>query len=114
MTSGIATVLYPASDPSATKAVITALLGVEPHTDEPYYVGWNVAGQEIGINPSGDQQGLTGATPFWAVEDIEARLQQLVAAGATVVQPASAVGGGRRVASVVDANGNAFGLLQDS
>jgi catechol 2,3-dioxygenase-like lactoylglutathione lyase family enzyme len=57
-TKGIKTVLHPVSDLEAAKAVYTALLGVEPQQDAPYYVGFEAAGQHIGLVPGGAQQGM--------------------------------------------------------
>ncbi len=113
-TEGIKTVLHPVSDLDKAKAVYTALLGTPPQTDGPYYVGYEVAGQHIGLVPGGGPQGMTSPVAFWHVPDIEAKLAELTAAGATVKEPANNVGGGRLVATVTDADGNVLGLVQDT
>ena len=110
---GIKTVLHPVSDVEKAKAVYTALLGIEPQTDSPYYVGYDVAGQHIGLVPGGGPQGLTSPVAYWHVDDIEAKLAKVTAAGATVKDAANEVGGGRVVASVIDLDGNVLGLIQD-
>ncbi len=110
---GITTVLHPVSDIEKAKAVYTALLGVAPQTDSPYYVGFDVAGQHIGLLPGGGPQALTSPVAYWHVEDIEAKLAAVTAAGATIRDAANDVGGGRVVATVVDADGNVLGLIQD-
>jgi predicted enzyme related to lactoylglutathione lyase len=112
-TEGIKTVLHPVSDLAAAKAVYTALLGVPPTTDEPYYVGYEAAGQHIGLVPGGGPQGMTSPIAYWHVPDIEAKLAEVSAAGATVKEPAHDVGGGRLVASFTDPDGNVLGVLQD-
>ncbi len=112
-TKGIKTVLHPVSDLEAAKAVYTALLGVEPQHDAPYYVGYEAAGQHIGLVPGGAQQGMTSPVTYWHVPDIEAKLAEVTAAGATVKEPARDVGFGRLVATVTDPDGNVLGLLQD-
>jgi predicted enzyme related to lactoylglutathione lyase len=112
-TQGIQTVLHPVSDLAAAKAMYIALLGVEPQTDTPYYVGFEAAGQQIGLVPGGGPQGITSPVAFWHVHDIEAKLAEVTAAGATVVEPAHDVGGGRLVASITDPDGNVLGPLQD-
>ena len=112
-TQGIKTVLHPVSDLEAAKAVYTALLGVPPQTDGPYYVGFEAEGQHIGLVPGGGPQGMTSPVAFWHVSDIEAKLAEVTAAGATVKEPAHDVGGGRMVATVTDLDGNDLGLLQD-
>ncbi len=112
-TEGIKTVLHPVSDVAKAKAVYTALLGLPPQADSSYYVGFDVAGQHIGLVPGGGAQGMTGPVAYWHVPDIEAKLAELTAAGATVKDPVRDVGHGRRVATVTDLDGNVLGLLQD-
>jgi predicted enzyme related to lactoylglutathione lyase len=112
-TLGIKTVLHPVSDLAAAKPVYTALLGVAPQSDAPYYVGFEAEGQQIGLVPSGGPQSMTSPVAYWHVPDIEAKLAEVTAAGATVKEPAHDVGGGRLVATVADPDGNILGLLQD-
>ena len=112
-TQGIKTVLHPVSDLAAAKAVYSALLGSEPQTDGDYYVGFDVEGQHIGLVPGGGPQGLTSPVAYWHVPDIEAKLAEVTAAGATVKDAPRDVGGGRLVATVTDPDGNVLGLLQD-
>ncbi|WP_371483834.1 VOC family protein [Kitasatospora sp. NBC_00315] len=112
-TQGIKTVLHPVSDLAKAKGVYAALLGVAPQTDESYYVGFEAAGQQIGLVPAGGPQSPAGPVAYWHVPDIEAKLAEVVAAGATVQEPAHDVGGGRLVATVTDLDGNVLGLLQD-
>jgi predicted enzyme related to lactoylglutathione lyase len=112
-TQGIKTVLHPVSDLTAAKAVYSALLGMPPQHDDTYYVGYEAEGQHIGLVPGGGPQGMTSPVAFWHVPDIEAKLAEVTAAGATVTEPAHDVGGGRLVATVADPDGNVLGLLQD-
>ena len=112
-TQGIKTVLHPVSDLAAAKTMYTALLGVPPQADGPYYVGFEAAGQHIGLVPGGGPQGMTSPVAYWHVPDIEAKLAEVTAAGATVKEPVHGVGGGRLVATVADPDGNILGLLQD-
>jgi predicted enzyme related to lactoylglutathione lyase len=112
-TLGIKTVLHPVSDLPAATAVYTALLGIPPQHDSSYYVGFDVGGQHVGLVPGGGPQGMTSPVTFWEVPDIEAKLAEVTAAGATVNEPAHDVGGGRLVATVTDPDGNVLGLLQD-
>jgi len=114
MTSGIQTVIYPVKDLAQAKALYNQLLGVEPLMDEPYYVGYRVAGQDIGLDPTGHQKGMTGPLAYWHVDNIEATLQALLTAGAEAQQPISDVGGGKLIASVKDPDGNPIGLLQEA
>jgi predicted enzyme related to lactoylglutathione lyase len=112
-TQGIKTVLHPVSDLAKAKAVYAALLGVPPQSDSPYYVGFDAEGQHIGLVPGGGPQGMTSPVAYWHVQDIEAKLAGLIAAGATVKEAAHEVGAGRLVATVTDPDGNVLGLLQD-
>ena len=112
-TTGMNTIIYPVKDLAAAKAVYTALFG-QPHTDQPYYVGYNVGGQEIGLNPQGHAQGLTDTTGYWSVADVTVAVRELVDAGATVRQEPHDVGGGAIIATLSDAEGNTIGLIQKS
>jgi predicted enzyme related to lactoylglutathione lyase len=113
-TEGIKTVLHPVSDLEKAKPVYTALLGIAPQHEAPYYVGYEVAGQHIGLVPGGGPQGMTSPVAYWHVADIEAKLAEVTAAGATVKEAPHDVGGGRLVASFTDPDGNVLGLVQDS
>ena len=112
-TQGIKTVLHPVSDLAKAKGVYAALLGVAPQADGDYYVGFEAEGQHIGLVPGGGPQGMTSPVAYWHVADLEAKLAEVTAAGATVTEPAHDVGGGRLVATVSDPDGNVLGLLQD-
>ena len=114
MNHGIKTIIVPVKDLAAAKALYTALLGVEPYADAPYYVGYRVSEQEIGLDPNGHSNGLTGPTGYSHVDDIEASLRALLDAGAQAEQAVNDVGGGRLIASVRDIDGNVIGVLQDS
>jgi predicted enzyme related to lactoylglutathione lyase len=113
-TQGIKTVLIPVSDLTSAKALYEALLGVSPQADASYYVGFDAADQHIGLLPGGGSQGMTSPVTYWHVPDIEAKLVEVTAAGATVKEAVRDVGGGRLVATVSDPDGNVLGLLQDS
>ena len=112
-TEGIKTVLHPVSDLAKAKEVYTALIGTPPQTDGEYYVGYDAEDQHIGLVPGGGPQGMASPVAYWHVPDIEAKLAEVTAAGATVKEPAHDVGGGRLVATVTDPDGNVLGLLQD-
>ena len=109
----IKTVLHPVSDLASAKTVYAALLGVAPQADSSYYVGFEAGGQHIGLVPGGGPQHMAAPVAYWHVPDIEAKLAEVTAAGATVKEPVRDVGGGRLVATVTDPDGNVLGLLQD-
>jgi predicted enzyme related to lactoylglutathione lyase len=112
MTSGIKTVIYPVKDLTRAKALYGKLLGVAPYADEPYYVGFRVGDQEIGLDPNGHRQGLAGPLGYWHVDDVEETLKRLLDAGAEPQQAVKDVGGGKLIATVKDADGNMIGLVQ--
>jgi predicted enzyme related to lactoylglutathione lyase len=112
-TQGIKTVLHPVSDLDTAKPVYSALLGVQPQADSSYYVGFEAEGQHIGLVPGGGPQGMTSPVAYWHVADIESKLAEVTAAGATVKESPRDVGGGRLVATVTDPDGNVLGLIQD-
>jgi hypothetical protein len=78
------TVIYPVKDLAQAKTLFGKLLGVAPSWDEAYYVGFNVGDQVIGLDPQGHSQGMTGPGGYWHIDDIQARLKQLLDAGAEV------------------------------
>ena len=112
-TEGIKTVLHPVSDLEKAKPVYAALLGTPPQHDAPYYVGFDVAGQHIGLVPGAGAQGMTSPVAYWHVPDIEAKLAEVTAAGATLKESPRDVGNGRLVATFTDPDGNVLGLIQD-
>jgi predicted enzyme related to lactoylglutathione lyase len=112
MTVGVKTFIYPVKDLAKAKTLYSELLGVEPDMDEAYYVGFNVGGQDIGLDPHGHNLGMTGPVGYWHVDDIEKSLKALLDTGAEVHQEVKDVGGGKLIASVKDADGNGIGLIQ--
>ena len=108
----ISTVIYPVKDLAKARSLYGALLGVAPTSDEPYYVGFRVGDQDLGLDPNGHDKGMTGPIAYVEVDDIKRRVDQLVDAGAETQQPVTDVGGGKLIASVRDADGNVTGLAQ--
>ncbi len=109
MNKGIRNFVYPVQDINRAKAFFSELLGVEPYVDSPYYVGFKVGDQEIGLDPNGHKEGMT---VYYYVDDIKKSLLSLLNAGATQVQEIKDIGGGGLIASVKDQNGNLIGLFQ--
>lgn len=106
-------IVYTVSDIDSAKAIHTALLGVEPHTDQPYYVGFNVGGVEIGLTPK-QPDATIGAVPHFLVENLEVSLEELQGAGATVSVEPRSVAPGTRVAAVTNGDGITLGLIESS
>ncbi|MFI9789133.1 VOC family protein [Kitasatospora sp. NPDC051984] len=103
--------IYPAPDLAAAKVWWTSVLGVEPYFDEPFYVGFNVGGYELSLDPNGDP--AAGPVTYWGVRDADVALKSVVAAGATVRSAVQEVGGGIRVATVVEPTGAVVGLIEN-
>lgn len=112
-TQGIKIVLHPVTDVARAKETYTALLGTAPTADSDYYVGFDVEGQHIGLVPGGGPEGASSPVAYWQVADIEAKLSEVTAAGATVKDAPREVGPGRVVATFTDPDGNVLGLVQD-
>jgi predicted enzyme related to lactoylglutathione lyase len=112
MNQGISTIIYPVKDLNRAKKMFNSLLGVEPYADMPYYVGYKVGNQDIGLDPNGHNQGMTGAVGYYEVSDIKKSLQALLDDGAQKLQEIRDVGGGKLIAIAKDVDGNLIGLIQ--
>ena len=112
MILGLRTAIYPAPDLAAAKAWYAQLLGQPPYFDEPFYVGFHVGGFELGLLPNATP-GITGPQPLWGVADAEAAFAQLLTLGARPLEAVADVGGGIKVAAVIDPFGNRFGLIEN-
>lgn len=110
MNKGVQTILYPVKDVTESKDLFRKLLGVEPYADQPYYVGFKIHDQDIGLVPNNPEGGVTA---FFHVDDIKDSLQILVDAGAQIIQNIKNVGGERLIATAKDKNGNIIGLIQN-
>ena len=108
---GLRTVVYPAPDLAASKAWWTEALGIEPYFDEPFYVGFNPGGYELGLNPAGDP--AEGPNTYWGVRDIVAAAERLTALGAVVVAAVEEVGDGIKLGTFRNPGGDVFGLIEN-
>lgn len=112
MILGLRTVIYPAPDLAAAKRWYAQLLEAQPYFDEPFYVGFNVGGFELGLLPDA-MPAISGPQALWGVASIDAAHARLLELGASPLDPIADVGGGIRVASVVDPFGNRLGLIEN-
>ncbi len=110
MNQGVKIIIYPVKDIGKAKVLFRELLGVEPYSDAPYYVGFKIDNQDIGLTPKTSNEEMTA---FYQVDDIKKSLALLLDAGAKTVQEIKNVGGGRQIASAKDEDGNIIGLFQD-
>ncbi len=104
-------ILYTVSDLDAAKALHATILDAQPHTDTPYYVGFEIAGVEIGLTPTRSEE-APGAIAHIRVPDLDAAIQRALDAGAALLGEPREVGDGNRVATVGGADGTTLGLIQ--
>jgi len=107
--TGLRTVIYPAPDLDAAKEWWSGLLGFGPYFDQPFYVGFEVGGYELGLLPDADP--ADGALVYWGVDDVEDAVAQALAAGGSVHVPAADVGDGIVTATVRAPEGTILGLI---
>lgn len=111
---GLRTVIYRVADLDRAKAWYSVAFGVLPYFDEPYYVGFNIGGYELGLQPD-----TSGAAPgsnveaYWGVENASRAYQDLLEKGAQPHSPLQEVGGGIRVATLTDPFGNVLGIIEN-
>ena len=111
MANGMNTIIYPTKDIAGAKQLYRTLLDSDTVIDQPYYVGFEVDGQDIGLDPNGHSKGMTGPVAYWDVDDIRTALERLLSAGAALRQDVTDVGV-KLIATIADADGNLIGLLQ--
>lgn len=112
---GLRTVIYHAPDLAKARAWYAKVLGIEPYFDQPFYVGFNVAGYELGLDPdsSSTPGGKGGIAAYWGVFDAAAEFARLIELGARERSALQEVGEGIRVATVFDPFGNIFGVIEN-
>lgn len=115
MVLGLGTVIYQTRDLARAKAWYSQAFGVEPYFDEPFYVGFNVPGYELGLSPDSEVAGAGrgGSVAYWRVEAIEPAVKWFAALEAAVLSPIQDVGGGIKVAILGDPEGNLIGLIEN-
>ncbi|HLX08732.1 MAG TPA: VOC family protein [Thermoanaerobaculia bacterium] len=114
MLQGLRTALYFVPDVAQGRDWYARTLGVQPYFDEPFYVGFNVGGFELGLHPGAPETGHQGGVEvYWGVAEIQAGLDHFLAAGASKLQEIQDVGGGIKVVQVLDPFGNRFGLIEN-
>ena len=112
---GAYTIKYSAPDLAAAKAFYTEVTGVAPYFDEPFYVGFNINGFELGLDPdlSVVPNGPGGTVAYWGVAEIGAAFAHLVGVGAKPLEGPQEVGGGIKVATLADPWGNLIGIIEN-
>lgn len=111
---GLRTAVYYAPELEKAKAWYTEVLGIEPYFSEPFYVGFNVGGYELGLNPDADGlEGLGSGVAYWGVSNAEEAFARLISLGASEISGVQEVGGGIKVATVKDPFGNPLGVIEN-
>jgi predicted enzyme related to lactoylglutathione lyase len=114
MFQGLRTVIYHVDDLEKAKAWYSAALEIEPYFDQPFYVGFNIGGFELGLDPdmSGVSKG-SNAVAYWGVKDAAKTYKSMLELGAGKHSEVRDVGDGIRVATVADPFGNIFGIIEN-
>jgi predicted enzyme related to lactoylglutathione lyase len=110
---GLRTAIYHVDDIDKGKHWYSEVLGVKPYFDQPFYVGFNVGGYELGLQPGAGDDQAAGAVAYWGVDDAAAAFQRMLDLGATVHEALQDVGEGIKVATVKDPFGNIFGIIEN-
>jgi predicted enzyme related to lactoylglutathione lyase len=115
MIQGLATVIYHVNDLDRAKHWYASAFEQQPYFDQPFYVGFNIKGYELGLNPDTSESapGPGGTVAYWRVDAIDAAFARFTAAGATTVVAPHDVGEGIKVATVADPFGNQIGLIEN-
>lgn len=113
MFQGLRTIVYPVRDLNRARQWYTQVLNLQPYFDEPFYIGFNVGGYELGLDPNGRPGHSDGPVTYWGVPDAAASYTRLLELGAQPHEAVHEVGGGIYVGSVLDPFGNAFGIIQN-
>ncbi len=115
MLQGLRTVVYQVADLDAAKEWYAEVLGTRPYFDEPFYVGFNVGGYELGLQPrsAADTTQAKDAVTYWGVANAQEAYTRLLALGAEEYQPVQDVGGGICLGAVTDVSGNILGVIEN-
>jgi predicted enzyme related to lactoylglutathione lyase len=106
------TVIYSAKDLKTAKEWYIKATGIQPYFDEPFYVGFDINGFELGLDPNATGGSGNQTVSYWAVDDAEAASKKLVDIGGTLIQPRTNVGGEIHISIVADPFGNHIGLIE--
>lgn len=113
MFQGLRTVIYPTADLAEATRWFSQATGKTPYFNEPFYVGFNVGGYELGLLPAGDEDAVSGVLTYWGTPDIEAEYARLIGIGAKPHSPVKDVGDGIKVATLLDPFNNVIGIIEN-
>jgi len=111
---GLRTVVYKVRELAKAKEWFANVFQTPAYFDQPFYVGFNVSGYELGLQPDVDtaeSSKTDNGVVYWGVDDIEKEYKRFVELGAKELVPPTNVGGKIMTATVVDPWGNIVGLV---
>lgn len=114
MLKGLRTIIYHVTDLAQAKEWYANVFGIQPYFDEPFYVGYNVGGFELGLDP--DPSSFTAGNhtvTYWGVDDIKASFAKMETLGVKIHEAPKNVGGSIWVGSIIDPFGNVIGLIEN-
>ena len=110
---GLRTVAYYVSDLEMAKNWYSKVFDTKPYFDEPFYVGFNIEGYELGLMP--EEKAIINKTTtlvvYCGVSDIQKSYDRLLKLGAKILEAPQHVGGEIRVATVKDPWDNVIGII---
>jgi len=112
MPRGLRTVIYGVPDPARAKEWYSKAFGVEPYFDQPFYIGFNIGGFELGLDPN-SPSGAGGTVAYWGVASISDAMSRMESFGGKIANPAQEVGEGIKVGIIEDPFGNQIGIIEN-
>ncbi|HEX5576837.1 MAG TPA: VOC family protein [Gemmatimonadaceae bacterium] len=112
MFRGLRTVIYGVPDLAAAKDWYSKAFGTAPYFDESFYVGFNIGGYELGLDPN-SPSGAGGTTAYWGVPNAQDAMEFLLTLGGTEEVAAHDVGEGIKVGTILDPFGNRVGIIEN-
>lgn len=110
---GLRTVIYSVGDLNKAKEWYSKAFKTQPYFDEPFYVGFNIGGYELGLHPEEKPANVKAESviAYWGVNEINKAYDRFIALGATEHEKPTNVGGELMIASIKDPWGNIIGLI---
>ena len=106
--------IYKVEDLGKAKEWFSKIVGKKPYFDQPFYVGFNVGGYELGLDPDIKGNVTSGSSvAYWGVPDAKAAVKKLVKAGASIVSDVKDVGEGIQVATIESPFGHLIGIIEN-
>ncbi len=113
MFTGLKSVIYPSLSLDEDKKFWEKVTGVKPYFDQPFYVGFKIGNNELGLDPNAAKEGLTYPVTYWHVADVVEAAKKIAENGALINAEPKDVGGGMMMATFKDSTGNIFGIIDE-